>query len=228
MNKLHCRNVKASGRLCGNQDLRLSRHFSGQHHLLLVASGETSRRRGVTGGLHIVFFNHFTGVLINLVVVDPAASAELLISMSFQNHVVGKAHIQRHSLLMAILGDMAHTLADSVPDGSPAHIPVKELHLSIRDLTKSGHRLDYLRLAVSIHSGNCNDFPFVYSQVNIVQKTFPILCRHGKAADLKRFPAGCVFLSRKVGGNRMPHHQLCQLLIALLSRRYGHNCLSVP
>ena len=126
---------------------------------------------------------------------------ELRLIIALQHEVLLERIVEHETVLVAILGNMAHASERALTDGSVGDVLAAERDLAAGRLFETGERVDKLALAVAVDTGDADDLAAPGSKGNAFHGiVFVQLRRHGEVFNLQHRLAGL--------GGRLVHHEL--------------------
>ena len=146
--------------------------LTGHDQLLLVAAGEQTHRRGLSGGAggaHLVALDLFLGCLEHGLAVQQPLVGEGSAAVVPKHQVFRHIHVCDQTVVEAVVGDVDHTPLIPLPDIFPLDLLSVQDHSTLGGMLDAGDDLGQLLLAVALNAGHTKDLSPAQLQGDIVE-----------------------------------------------------------
>src|SRR5581483_10563268 len=157
--------VQAARRLSGDQDLRVARDLTRDDHLLLVPAGEGAGARPRAAAADVEVLDQLPGAGDEAARVQPAPLRIGLLRVVVERDVLRDRELEHEAAALPVLGDVADAEVEHPAGGDM----MRDVAAGDRDRAggraqEARERVDQLRLAVAVDSGDADDLARTYRE----------------------------------------------------------------
>ena len=163
--------VKTASRLNRNEKLVFLVYLARYYRLLLVSATHLPNNcKRALSASYVVFLNKLVRIFAYFPALYESVVLELRFEVSFKHHVFFEGIVEYKTVLMSVLGDVAHLTLVALSHLRVHKVVSAQLYLSARGFFKSRQRIDKLRLSVPVDSGNTAYLARAYIERHILHR----------------------------------------------------------
>ena len=229
MNVLDRAHVQSAGRLNGHEQWGVLVQLAGDDGLLLVSARHAAHDgEGPLAAAHVELLDQPVGVGAHLVLSDKAALLELRLPVALQHQVFLQRVVQNQTVLVPVLGDVAHAGLAALTDGRVGNFLSAEADAARAHRLKAGQSRHELGLPVALDARQAHDLARAHLKRHVLDRVGGVHAapdRH--VLHIQDDFTGRAILLLDLQADRTAHHHAGEFLLGGVLDVHGADALAL-